>query len=296
MFPDGAKGLDWLENNADKFEKEVFGPPMLTCSLKDDRYRDLVQASLQRDDFLCFVAQTAKDHKTLSHYLFKELHLSVSVRSSLAPYSEYRSPLSREQLQSYGFDGYATDYIEGPEPVLAMLCGEKRLHATAVSLRDLSEQAYQRVQQVESLGQFAAGKTSYRVMRRREYGAHAVSTRVRNIQPGQFWKDQPVDTAEKVELKKKIDQAKAELQELKGRYSKLDKEKLETLNARRHEITQKVSELRQAKGELQTEYNRWQALPDKIGMCRSPVARRPVTDFSFRDTEEHARPENPRDS
>lgn len=299
MFPDGAKGLDWLEQNKDKFEKEVFGPPMLTCSMKDDRYRDLVQSALQRDDFLCFVAQTAKDHRTLSHYLFKELGLSVSVRSSLAPYSEYRNPLPREQLKSFGLDGYATDYIDGPEPVLAMLCGEKRLHSTAVGLKDISEEAYQRLQQVDSIGQFAAGKTTYRVTRRREYGAHATSTRVRTIQPGQFWRDQPVDTAEKTELKQKVEQAHAEWNQLKTQYNELSKEKLETLNATRQDIIESVQELRRAKGELQQEYNRWQSLPDKIGMFRSPclthsLLRGPVADCHNRDIEEYTYPESPR--
>lgn len=279
IFPDGAKGLDWLEKNKDKFEKEVFGPPMLTCSMKDDRYRDLVQSVLQRDDFLCFVAQTAADHKTLSHYLFKELGLSVSVRSSLARYSEYRNPLPREQLKSFGLDGYATDYIEGPEPVLAMLCGEKRLHATAVGLRDISEEAYQRLQQVDSIGQFAAGKTSYRVTRRREYGAHATSTRVRNIQPGQFWRDQPVDTAEKTGLKQQVEQARAEYLDIKTRYNAAEKEKTASLNAKKQEIVEKLAELRRAKGELQREFTMWQALPDKIGTYRTPcfiAARLPV--------------------
>ncbi|OIW31012.1 SMC5-like protein [Coniochaeta ligniaria NRRL 30616] len=274
IFPDGAKGLDWLEQNKDKFEKEVFGPPMLTCSMKDDRYRDLVQSALQRDDFLCFVAQTAKDHKTLSHYLFKELGLSVSVRSSLAPYSEYRNPIPREELKSFGLDGYATDYIEGPEPVLAMLCGEKRLHSTALGLKEISEEAYQRIQQVDSIGQFAAGKTNYRVIRRREYGAHATSTRVRTIQQGQFWRDQPVDTAEKTELKQKIEQARAELKDLKARYAELDKEKTEALSAREHEIKETIAELRKAKGELQQEYNRWQALPDKIETLKNTLVQK----------------------
>lgn len=270
MFPDGAKGLEWLEKNKDKFEKEVFGPPMLTCSMKDDRYRDLVQSVLQKDDFLCFVAQTAKDHRTLSHYLFKELGLSVSIRSSLAPYSEYRNPIPREQLKSFGLDGYATDYIEGPEPVLAMLCGEKRLHTTAVGLSDVSEEAYQRLQQVDSIGQFAAGKTSYRVTRRREYGAHATSTRVRNIQPGQFWRDQPVDTAEKAELKQQVERAQAEYLDLKAQFHAAEKDNIASLNAKRQDIIDKLAELRRAKGELQREFTIWQSLPDKIGTYRTP--------------------------
>jgi chromosome segregation ATPase len=262
-FPDVARALDWLEKNQDKFEKEVFGPPMLSCSVKDDRYRDLVQAPLQKGDFVCFVTQTANDHKTLSHYLFHELKLSVSVRTSLSQYSEFRNPLSREELQRLGLDGFATDYIEGPEPVLAMFCGEKRLHTTAVGLRDISDEAHLlRLQQIQAIGQFAAGGKLYRTSRRAEY--NRINTTIREIRPGLFWRDQPVDTAEKAELQQAIDKAKSECEELRQAVGE-KKVKLRDLKERGEGIDQKLDELRRQKGELQTAYNRWQALPDKIG-------------------------------
>ncbi|KAB5560137.1 SMC5-like protein [Coniochaeta sp. 2T2.1] len=273
ISPDAAKGLDWLEENGDKFEKEVFGPPMLTCSVKDDRYRDLVQATLQRGDFLCFVAQTAKDHKTLSHYFFKVLGLSVSVRSSLADYSEYRTPMSRQELQSYGLDGFATEFIQGPDAVLAMLCGEKKLNQTAVGLKPLSDEAYQRLLQVPSIGAFATGRTFYRVSRRREYGAGATSTRAAAIQRGNFWADQPVDTAEKTELRAQIEQEEAEFAELKVQNKAL-KDKRNALEVARNEALEKTAALRHAKGELQKEYNRWQALPDKIESVKNTLEQK----------------------
>lgn len=270
IFPDGDKGLSWLEENQNLFEKEVFGPPMLTCSLKDDRYSDLVQSVLQRDDFLCFTTQTAADHKKLSNYLFKELKLSVSIRSSLASYESYRNPLPREQLQQLGLDGYASDYIDGPAPVLAMLCGEKRLHATAVGLNNLSDENYQRLEQTESIGTFAAGRNSYRVTRRREYGAGAASTRVRTVGRGQFWTNQPVDSAEKAELNRRLAEVKNEVHELKTQMDEL-KAELKDLEDAANSISAKMNEVKNKKSELQREANQYQALPDKIGKDISSI-------------------------
>ncbi|KAK3358333.1 hypothetical protein B0T24DRAFT_600219 [Lasiosphaeria ovina] len=64
-------GGDWSE-------KEVFGPPMLTCSVKDPRYSDLVQSLLQDNDLLCFTAQTKDGHKKLSNQ-FYEISASISM-------------------------------------------------------------------------------------------------------------------------------------------------------------------------------------------------------------------------
>ncbi|KAL2020982.1 hypothetical protein VTK56DRAFT_7756 [Thermocarpiscus australiensis] len=261
--PDVAKGWEWLKENQTEFEKEVFGPPMLTCSVNDKRYTDLVQSMLQADDFLCFTTQTREDHKKLSDHFYKVMGLSVTIRSCFTPYSSFRPPLSKEELASLGFDGYVRDYLEGPEPVLAMLCAEKRLHASAVALRDISDEQFDRIQRTESLNQFAAGKQLYRITRRREYGPGATSTRVTQFAKGQFWADQPLDAAEKTELMRKIQELNMQLKEMDEHKATKETQKRDIDNQKRR-IVDKAVELRAAKKELQQEYTKWQALPDKI--------------------------------
>lgn len=39
-------------------------------------------------------------------------------------------PISREDLNRYGFDGWALDFVEAPEIVIQMLCGEGLLQQT----------------------------------------------------------------------------------------------------------------------------------------------------------------------
>jgi hypothetical protein len=215
---DVAKGWEWLKDNQDGFDKEVFGPPMLTCSVKDKRYTDLVQAMLQADDFLCFTAQTKEDHAKLSDQFYGKMGLSVTIRSCFTPYSAFKPPLPRDQLPALGFDGYVNEYLDGPEPVLAMLCSEKRIHASAVALKDIADEQFERIQRAENLTQFAAGRQLYRITRRREYGPGAVSTRVTQFAKGRFWADQPVDAAEKTELVRKIDELKDQLASMKTEY------------------------------------------------------------------------------
>lgn len=236
---DVAQGWEWLKDHQDGFEQEVFGPPMLTCSVKDKRYSDLVQSMLQANDFLCFTAQTREDHKKLSDQFYNKMGLSVTIRSCFTPYHSFQPPLSKEALSNLGFDGFVNDYLDGPEPVLAMLCAEKRLHSSALSLSDISEDQFDRIQQAENLTQFAAGRQLYRITRRREYGAGAVSTRVTQFGQGRFWADQPVDAAEKTELLQKIGELKTELAALKAKFA-ADEVRKNALDNERNEIAQKI--------------------------------------------------------
>ena len=216
ISPDAAKGWSWLEKNQGQFEKEVYGPPMMTCSVKDERYSDLLQALLQKDDFLCFVCQTRNDHKKLSNIFYGELKLSVTIRTCGTEFASFRPPLPVEQARQSGFDGYAIDYLEGPERVLAMLCAEKRLHASGVGLREISDAQLQQLTDGERISNWATGPTMYRITRRREYGAGAISTMTRKVMPGHFWKDQAPDDGEKARLQERDDALSAEVSQLRA--------------------------------------------------------------------------------
>lgn len=227
-----------MKENQASFEKEVFGPPMLTCSVKDNRYSDLVQSLLQGDDFLCFSAQTKEDHKKLSDQFYNKMGLSVTIRSCVVPFSAFKAPMPKEALNRLGLDGYAIEYLEGPEPVLAMLCAERKLHASAIALRDISDEQFNQIQLAENINHFAAGKQLYRTTRRREYGPHAVSTRVIQFAKGRFWNNQPVDAAEKTELEQKL----AEIRQQRAEF----RNKWEIDEARRKAMSEEVEEIKNA--------------------------------------------------
>lgn len=237
--PEVAKAWEWLQENSIKFEKQVFGPPMLTCSMKDKRFSNHVQSLLQRDDFLCFTAQTRKDHKELTDQFFIKMKLAVTVRTVTADLSSFRSPIPQENLPAMGLDGYALDFVEGPEPVLAMLCSEKKLHLTGVALEDISEEQYQKINEGEVFNSFATGSTMYRITRRREYGPGATSTMSRAIRPGTYWTDGPIDMAAKNELEQRLKQCDDEFGEMR-RTNEEFKAKGVALNEKKEEINNAV--------------------------------------------------------
>jgi hypothetical protein len=225
----------WLQDNQDKFEKEVFGPPIVTCSVKDPKYANAVESLLQRTDFIAFTTQTRNDFRTLQRALNIEMRLhDISIRTSTTPLENFRPPVSDEELRSLGFDGWAKDFLSGPEPVLAVLCSENRLHQTPVNLQDISDETFATLEN-GSISSWVAGKQSYQIVRRREYGPSAVSTRVRQVRPAQVWTSQAVDVVAKQEVERNILALKDELSQIK--------EKMESERSRLHRMGEEKKEL-----------------------------------------------------
>jgi structural maintenance of chromosomes protein 5 len=209
----------------------VYGPPIVECSITDPRYIDALESLFQRGDFVTITCQTKGDFKLLTDRLYKEMRLAdVTIRNSSKTLNDYQPPVSEAEMRRYGFDGWALDYIAGPDPVLAMLCGDVNLHRTGVCLRDINEQQFEALQ-TSPIANWVTSKNSYSITRRREYGPGAVSTRVREVRRGNFWTNKPVDMRAKAELQDNISGWGEELQEFHRQFkegqSKIDELKEE---------------------------------------------------------------------
>lgn len=262
-FPEVTKAWEWIQEHMGEFEKPVFGPPMISCSMKDDRYSFQVQSLLQMDDFVCFTAQTRNDFKKLTDQLYRVMSLSVVIRSCVHTLDSYRPPLRAEDAQELGLDGFAIDYLEGPEPVLAMLCSEKRLHQSGMSLKEHDNTQYNRLANSGGISQWTAGRHLYTLRRRKEYGGKAMTAVSKFINPGRFWTSQPVDVQEKAEMTRQLNEAKEEKEQLREQNTALQQRK-KANEGKRDAILNRIDEIKSEKNALQREFQKWQTLPDKI--------------------------------
>ncbi len=259
-----ARAWAWIQENQDRFEHPVYGPPILECSVKDPRYVDTIESLLQKNDFLAFTTQSRNDFQKLGACLYQELKLAeITIRTSSVGLDQFRAPVSRDELRSYGFDGWALDFVEGPEPVLAMLCSENRLHQTAVTLQNMSEQQYERLRD-SPISSWVSGKSSYQITRRREYGPGATSTKVREVRKGQCWTDQPVDAGIQRELQANIQQWKAEVDDIQRQANGVN-EKLQRLKSEAASLEKEKRELEEEKASKQRALSVYKQLPTKLG-------------------------------
>ncbi|KAG8528661.1 uncharacterized protein KY384_006348 [Bacidia gigantensis] len=212
LSQDTARLWDWVQQHPEAFEKPVFGPPVVECSIKDPKYVDMIEALFQRNILLSFTVQTRNDGATLSRIAHDRLNLAeVNFKTVVFELGHFKSlELEADEMRRYGFDSWAMGHISGPEPLLAMLCGEMKVHETAVALRDSTPQQFEAIKN-SAVSNWVTPKATYRIARRKEYGPDATSTQSKSFRPARVWTDQPVDLTAKRELQEKISDAKEEL-------------------------------------------------------------------------------------
>lgn len=215
LSSDTAKAWEWIKANQSEFEKEIFGPPLVECSIKDPIYVDAMESLFQKTDYLTLTVQSLPDFRKLQKVL-RELNLhEVTFKASSIALCDLQTPITDEELRALGFDCWAKDLLSGPEPVVAMLCSENRLNQTPITCRDITDEEHTRMTN-SKISSWVTGRQSYQVIRRREYGPSAISTRVRQLRPAQFWTNQPADLSARSSIENNIKELQREVDTLQG--------------------------------------------------------------------------------
>ncbi|KAM0800108.1 structural maintenance of chromosomes 5 smc5 [Usnea florida] len=253
----------WVQQNQDLFEKPVFGPPIVECSIKDPKYVDLVESLFQESSMTAFTVQTKGDFKKLSDQAHDRMQLSaVNIRTQLVGLDAFRPPVSADQMTRFGFEGWALDFMNGPEPVLAMLCGELHIHEAGIALRDITSQQFELLQD-SPIQSWVASKSTYRISRRREYGPSATSTLVKDIRRASIWTDRPVNLTAKREMQENIQGWSEEVESIQAEIDGDQKKILAYRNAinTNSEESKAISAEKEAKQKALGEFK---ALPTKL--------------------------------
>lgn len=214
---DTASAWAWIQEHRDQFQNTVYGPPVLECSIRDKSYADSIESLMQMNHFTAITCTNQADFQLLNRQVFKTMNLhDVSLRTVTRKPDQYPPPISDEEMRHLGIDGWAIDFLTGPDAVLAMLCEEARLHRAGICLRDTSDAQYTDLERSE-VDTWATTKSVFRITRRKEYGAGAVSTSVRDVRKAQVWTSRPVDTVAENDTRDNIAGWKSEIVEFEKR-------------------------------------------------------------------------------
>lgn len=98
---DTFRAWEYYKSHRDDFEKEVFGPPILTCSVKEPKYADAVESLLNQTDKKALVCQTKNDYRRLVDACFGNTNKGIRGMEladvTIKEYSSTRSPTLSEQ-------------------------------------------------------------------------------------------------------------------------------------------------------------------------------------------------------
>lgn len=259
-----AQAWEWIEANREQFTGKVFGPPMLECSIKEKRHSAAVEAVLQRGELLAFTVTTKDDFDLLQRKLYGEMHLSeMNIRQAPeAGLSAMRRPCSDEQLRRLGLEAWVIDLIDGPEPVLAMLCDTRAIHQVGFTSGEISSASHDALKD-SPVSIWVTSKESYQVTRRREYGDKAVSTRVQPVRAAQYFTNAPVSHEAERAIDRDIVELEDECSTLKAEIQR-EKSNLAAIEAKRAELVLEKTAIEEDKNVKQANRTRFDALPTKL--------------------------------
>lgn len=212
LSPDTFKAWEWIQANQSKFKGKVYGPPIVECTIPDKRYLVQVENLIRNKSELCAITCTEEaDFTFLQNQLNSVLRLhELFVRTAKRPLADFQPP-AVEDMQSLGLEAWAVDYVKGPEPVLAMLCAEARLHITGVTSRELNQTQYDALTQT-AVTSWSSAREMYSITRRKEY-TNFVSTKVVQLKSAVFYTDQAVDPEVEQNIKQRIITLSSEIED-----------------------------------------------------------------------------------
>jgi chromosome segregation ATPase len=121
-----VKAVRFVRQNHQLFKHKVFEPPLFNLNVKDKDCLRQVGATISTAAMTTFTCLSLDDYRAFTENVLDKLGLNVNVveysGSGYSKPSDHRLPHRRDQLQALGFDGYVIDLLEGPDPVLNMLC------------------------------------------------------------------------------------------------------------------------------------------------------------------------------
>ncbi|RDW92462.1 hypothetical protein BP5796_01856 [Coleophoma crateriformis] len=256
--PDVQKAWEWVQANQGEFEKEVYGPPLVTCSVKDDRYVDHLETLISNNSFLTITTQTRNDNHKLMKKL-KEMRWD-GVRYYCVTGQLNHTPMwSAEQLRENGFETWAMDLVEGPDAVLNMLFNGYNRHP--MSLQDVSEEQLDKIGRCSKSVSFVAGSTFYTTTYRAEYDQSSTSTK--NIMPAKFWTDAPVDTSAQREVQAKIEAIDDKIAHLKNTTVTPIVTRKEELKDEKDKLVKEAEQMSKKKSDEQRAEGEYNALGSK---------------------------------
>ncbi|KAF8324580.1 uncharacterized protein EI90DRAFT_3129760 [Cantharellus anzutake] len=269
QWDDGTfRAACWLKENQRHFNAEVFMPPCISVSVTDKRFAAAIESNIsashfkvrgivQSDDtggiYTClktFICQNEEDYQTFNRIvndngLFKDQGgKAARINVWFRPATELPERVfNAEDLKRLGFDVYAFDYIECPDPVKIFLTKECNLYAMPVSLRDGTvnrEIVMAKLSESRARGGlFVEGRTKYNVGRSR-YGSRLPFMNTSQFKEARNLGDGGVEETTKRRFQADLGNAEKQLRDIGDRITQVQ-ETDERLKERRKEFEERKS-------------------------------------------------------
>lgn len=233
-----------------EFQLQYFEAPVVSCEVTDKAFSPFIEKVIDNNTLLAITVPDQESYDKISKLLFSKYNVPMR----LALDSPAKAPIPHEQLSEYGFDGYLSDYINGPPTVLNMLKVISKLHMIPVSKQPMTDEQFQKLITPNPAGQvpfmkFVVGDDFVSVSRSR-YGSKQFFYSTEKVRNASYFVTGGLSREARLDIKEKM----ASLSEDYRRYRDEVKELRESSDSDRtmyDQVSKRLSESRVKVEELQ---------------------------------------------
>lgn len=168
---DNAYGAHMYLREQTELKDLYFEAPVVSCEIVNKKYAKFVEKVIDNNTLLSLTIPTQEVYDKISQILFSKYNAPLRITKEVA----YTNQMDQAELNSYGFEGFLSDYISGPKDVLNMLNVISKANLIPVSSKPLSDQQFKKLLQPDDRGRipfmkFIAGDSLFTVSRSK-YGS-----------------------------------------------------------------------------------------------------------------------------
>ncbi|KAF3942401.1 hypothetical protein ABW19_dt0209404 [Dactylella cylindrospora] len=253
LHPESYTAHTWLQDNLQRFKGRIHGPPIVECSLRAEYY-DEIEALFGGNEMFAFTCTNKDDFREFMNILYgskgdKGMGMTqVTVKYIEKSLDSFQRAGTQEQVKAWGFDGLALDFIDGPEPVLSMLCNSLGIHKIGISKKRLSPDQQNAIKSQKYMSKWVSNGVLTSIIRRAEYGTETEVNSV--VKPARCFKTPPVDTQGINNDKQRLAEYEDQLREISETLEE-NKKQLGELQAQAEELLKEKAGVQHEKDMLQ---------------------------------------------
>lgn len=216
---ENAHGAHMYLREQPEFKNLYFEAPVVSCEIVDKKYAKFIEKVIDNNTLLSLTIPSQDVYDKISRVLFSKFNAPLRITKEMAN----ASPISKSDLNLYGFESFLSDYISGPKDVLNMLNVISKVNLIPVSSRPLSDEQFKKLLQSDKNGRipfmrFIAGDSLFTVSRSK-YGSKQYFYTTERVAEARFFGSAGLTQDAKRQIQDNLTNMKDEFRRMK---SKLD--------------------------------------------------------------------------
>lgn len=223
----------YIRQQRSRFQGKILEPPVMSVSMTSPLLASYLNFCVDGNTGKAFTIYDSETYENYSNEILGKF--KVNLRELKPGFNRDQNRLSRNVLRQYGFEGYLSDFVQGNNKVIEMLCQVSNIHLIPISTRELTSQQYDSLINPRDgnivFRKFIHGNMIVNVSRS-NYGSRQIFSRETAIRSTNLYQEATMTDEQRREIENDINNKVEQMKDYKAQLETVsnDKSRLEIAN------------------------------------------------------------------